>query len=68
MTTWHNIVDIFEGHILVGESFWRVAAKLELSKRQILDAEWIIEVPDYIATADIFDIAMSQNWPRQHET
>ena len=63
-----RFVDIYEGPILVGESFWRFTAKLELFKRPILNAEWIIEAPDYIAMADIFDIAMNRNWPRQHET
>jgi len=58
-----RFVDIYEGPILVGESFWRFTAKLELFKRPILNAEWIIEAPDYIAMADIFDIAMNQKWP-----
>ena len=59
-----RFVDIYEGPILVGESFWRFTAKLELFKRPILDAEWIIEAPDYIAMADIFDIAMNQKWSK----
>ena len=63
-----RFVDIYEGPILVGESFWRFTAKLELFKRPILDAEWIIDAPDYVAMADIFDIAMNRKWPRQHET
>lgn len=63
-----RFVDIYEGPILVGESFWRFTAKLELFKRPVLDAEWAIEMPDYIAMADIFDIAMNQEWPRQYET
>ena len=58
-----RFVDIYEGPILVGESFWRFTAKLELFKRPIVNAEWIIEAPDYIAMADIFDIAMNQKWP-----
>ena len=63
-----RFVDIYEGPILVGESFWRFTAKLELFKRPILDAEWIIDAPDYVAMADIFDIAMNQKWPRHYET
>ena len=63
-----RFVDIYEGPILVGESFWRFTAKLELFKRPILDAEWIIDAPDYVAMADIFDIALNRKWPRQHET
>ena len=59
-----RFVDIYEGPILVGESFWRFTAKLELFKRPILDAEWIIDAPDYIAMADIFDIAINQKWPK----
>ena len=62
-----RFVDIYEGPILVGESFWRFTAKLELFKRPILDAGWIIDAPDYVAMADIFDIAMNQKWARQHE-
>ena len=59
-----RFVDIYEGPVLVGESFWRFTAKLELFKRPILDAEWIIDAPDYIAMADIFDIAMNQKWSK----
>lgn len=59
-----RFVDIYEGPILVGESFWRFTAKLELFKRPILDAEWIIDAPDYVAMADIFDIAMNQKWSK----
>lgn len=59
-----RFVDIYEGPILVGESFWRFTAKLELFKRPILDAGWIIDVPDYIVMADIFDVAMNQKWPK----
>ena len=62
-----RFVDIYEGPVLVGESFWRFTAKLELFKRPILDAEWIIEAPDYIAMADIFDVAMNQKWPQHTE-
>lgn len=63
-----RFVDIYEGSILVGESFWRFTVKLELFKRPVLDACWIIDAPDYIAMADIFDIAMNQKWPRHYET
>ena len=59
-----RFVDIYEGPILVGESFWRFTAKLELFKRPILDAEWIIDAPDYVAMADIFDVALNQKWPK----
>ena len=62
-----RFVDIYEGPILVGESFWRFTAKLELFKRPILDAEWVIEAPDYIVMADIFDIAMNREWPKHTE-
>ena len=63
-----RFVDIYEGPILVGESFWRFTAKLELFQRPILDAAWIIDAPGYVAMADIFDIAMNQKWPRHYET
>ena len=39
-----RVVDIFEGSILAVHSFWRFTAKLELPKRSILDAEWIIDI------------------------
>ena len=61
-----RFLDIYEWPILVGESFWRFTAKLELFKRPILDAEWIIQGSGYIAMADIFDIAMNQKWARHH--
>ena len=63
-----NFVDIYSGPVLVGVDLWRFSAQLSLFKRPLIDKEWIVDAPDYILGADIFDIAMNQKWPRQHET
>ncbi|WP_353742569.1 hypothetical protein WHX55_10970 [Pseudomonas fluorescens] len=58
-----RFIDIYDGPNLVGVSHWRFTAKVELFKRPILDAGWIITVPDYVAMADIFDRAINHEWP-----
>ncbi|NBA95499.1 hypothetical protein [Pseudomonas sp. R5(2019)] len=58
-----RFVDIYDGPNLVGVSQWRFTAKVELFKRPILDADWIITVPDYVAMTDIFDRAINREWP-----
>lgn len=63
-----NFVDIYTGPVLVGEGFWQFSAQLRLFKRPLIDKEWVVDAPDYVLGADIFDIAMNQEWPRQHET
>lgn len=63
-----NFVDIYSGPVLVGVDLWRFSAQLSLFKRPLIDKEWIVDAPEYILGADIFDIAMNQEWPRQHET
>lgn len=63
-----NFVDIYTGPVLVGEDFWQFSAQLRLFKRPLIDKEWVVDAPDYVLGADIFDIAMNQEWPRQHET
>ena len=63
-----NFVDIYSGPVLVGVDLWRFSAQLSLFKRPLIDKEWIVDAPDYILGSDIFDIAMNQKWPRQHET
>ena len=41
-----------------------VTANLELFKRPVVDAEWVLIAPEYILMSDIFDRAMNQEWPR----
>ena len=59
-----NFVDIYSGPVLVGVDLWRFSAQLSLFKRPLIDKEWIVDAPDYILGADIFDIAMNQKWPK----
>ncbi|KMM80756.1 hypothetical protein [Pseudomonas deceptionensis] len=63
-----NFVDIYSGPVLVGVDLWRFSAQLSLFKRPLIDKEWIVDAPDYILGADIFDIAMNQKWPRHTES
>ena len=58
-----RFIDIYDGPNLVGVSHWRFTANVELFKRPILDAGWIITVPDYVAMADIFERAINHEWP-----
>lgn len=62
-----NFVDIYSGPVLVGVDLWRFSAQLSLFKRPLIDKEWIVDAPDYILGANIFDIAMNQKWPRHTE-
>lgn len=59
-----NFVDIYSGPVLVGVDFWRFSAQLSLFKRPLIDKEWVVDAPDYILGADIFDIAMNRDWPK----
>ena len=52
---------------LVGVSHWRFTANLELFKRPVVDAEWVLIAPEYILMSDIFDRAMNQEWPRHFD-
>lgn len=62
-----NFVDIYSGPVLVGVDLWRFSAQLSLFKRPLIDKEWIVDAPDYILGAEIFDIAMNQKWPKHTE-
>ena len=59
-----NFVDIYSGPVLVGVDLWRFSAQLSLFKRPLIDKEWVVDAPEYILGADIFDIAMNQKWPK----
>ncbi|VVO23950.1 hypothetical protein [Pseudomonas fluorescens] len=59
-----RFTDIYSGPTLVGVSHWRFTANLELLKRPLVDAEWVLFAPEYILMSDIFDSAMTQEWPR----
>ncbi|MCH4885544.1 hypothetical protein [Pseudomonas sp. TMW22080] len=60
-----NFVDIYSGPVLVGVDLWRFSAQLSLFKRPLVDKDLVVEIPDYIIDADIFDRAMNQKWPEQ---
>lgn len=62
-----RFTDIYRGPTLVGDSFWRFTANLELLKRPLVDREWFLILPDYVLMADIFDIAMNREWPRHFD-
>jgi hypothetical protein len=62
-----RFTSIYSGSTLVGVSHWRFTANLELFKRPIVDAEWVLIAPEYILMSDIFDRTMNQEWPRHFE-
>ncbi|PAA41509.1 hypothetical protein CJU80_11720 [Pseudomonas fragi] len=62
-----NFVDIYSGPVLVGVDLWRFSAQLSLFKRPLIDKEWVVDAPEYILDADIFDIAMNRDWPKHAE-
>ena len=62
-----NFVDIYSGPVLVGVDHWRFSAQLSLFKRPLIDKEWVVDAPEYILDADIFDIAMNRDWPKHAE-
>ena len=62
-----EFVDIYDGPVLVGVDDWRFSAQLRLLKRPLISKDLVVEVPDYILDADIFDRAMNQEWPETSE-
>ena len=62
-----RFTDIYSGPTLVGESHWRFTANLELFKRPVVDAEWVLITPEYILMSYISDRAMNQEWPRHFD-
>lgn len=57
-----RFTDIYSGPALVGGSYWRFSARIELRERQTLGAGWM-DVSEYIIHSDIFDRAMNYEWP-----
>ena len=62
-----QFASIYSGPILVGVDMWKFSAQLRLFKRPLVERDLILEIPDYILDADIFDRAMNQKWPEQTE-
>ena len=62
-----EFVDIYDGPVLVGVDDWRFSAQLRLLKRPLISKDLVVEVPDYILDADIFDRALNQKWPESSE-
>lgn len=54
--------DMYAGPDLVGRDRWRVSAALEIWERPLMPPGWGL-MPDYLAYADIFDIAVNRKWP-----
>lgn len=76
-TAWFNIVlrtpigvkpylarfnEMYDGTDLLGVSYWRVRAELELFERPLLPKGWGL-FPEFIAQSDIIDIALNREWP-----
>ena len=59
-----HFVDIYEGPVLEGVSFWRFRAELELWERPILKGGWAIYAPDYILHMNLLDLAINKEWPQ----
>lgn len=63
LDTWRaRFIGVYDGPKRVGLSQWQITANLELEERVILDPSWIL-LPDYVLHSDIFDKAMSREWP-----
>lgn len=62
-----QFVDIYSGPVLIGVDIWKFSAQLRLFKRPLVDRDLVVNAPDYILNADIFDRAMNQQWPEQTE-
>lgn len=57
-----RFTDVYTGPARVGPELWSYSATLEVRER-IAAPLGYGEFPEYIANADIFDIAMNQLWP-----
>lgn len=51
------------GPLLVGVSSWKFTAACELRKRPLIAPGWVELLPDYVAGAAIFDLAINREWP-----
>lgn len=53
---------VYSGPSRVGRNLWSISATLELEDRPTVPPDWLI-LPTFILRPDIFDIAMSREWP-----
>jgi hypothetical protein len=59
-----NFADIYSGPVLVGVDHWRFTANLQLIRRPLVDAEWVLIAPEYILMSSIVDRAVNKDWPQ----
>lgn len=57
-----RFAEMYSGPVLVGKLLWQFTAELELRERQTLFGDWSV-APEYVEFADLFDLAMNQEWP-----
>ena len=58
-----RFTDIYQGPTPIGADKWRYTAELEIMERQTLPQDWIELGSDFILNADLFDLALNQEWP-----
>jgi len=58
-----RFMGIYKGPTLVPPHYWQYTATLELWDRPTIDSSWG-EFPDYIVNADIIDLALNREWPK----
>ncbi|TWI52990.1 hypothetical protein IQ22_02825 [Pseudomonas duriflava] len=58
-----RFTDIYQGPTPVTRGWWQFSATLELRKRPLLEPGWVIDAPEYIVGAPLFDLAMTREWP-----
>lgn len=51
------------GGTLLGKFIWEYSCKVELRFQPLLPPGWAELAPDWVLMADIFDIAMNEEWP-----
>ena len=57
-----RFTDIYDGPSMFTVSLWSFTATLELRERPILIPGWGL-FPDYIASMNLIDLALNQEWP-----
>jgi hypothetical protein len=57
-----RFTDIYDGPSMFTVSLWNFTATLELRERPILAPGWGL-FPDYIASMNLIDLALNQEWP-----
>lgn len=62
-----RFTEIYQGPTLIPPRYWKFTATLELWDRPTIDSSWG-DFSDYIVNADIIDLALNREWPKNDDS